>query len=415
MSIKLAPASQGTAFHVVVAAHVEPFLSRLRISGYAEKTTSAKRSVLVPLCRWLDTEGVRAEGFDEGSASTFVDRLPRRRRYRRSLERTTLRLFLRYLRQEGVVPTPPPPIDSSPGADLERRYVHHLRHERGLAERSVCVYQPFVHDFLADWAARTGSVSPAALEAQTVRDFLLDRARGRSRMFVHLLGCSLRSFLRFLFLSGETRVDFALGVPRVQTWRQAPAHVFLSRDEIDRVLGGVNQSTPNGRRDHAILLLLVRLGLRAGEIAALELDDIDWRAGEIVVRGKGRMRSRLPLLADVGSALALYLQRDRGLSTSRRIFLRIWAPHEGLAGPAAVGHIVRRALKISGVQRRRRGAAHLFRHTLATQMIQHGASIPEIAEVLRHRSLGTTQIYAKVAFESLRGVARPWPTTGGAP
>jgi integrase/recombinase XerD len=152
------------------------------------------------------------------------------------------------------------------------------------------------------------------------------------------------------------------------------------------VLTATDRSTLSGRRDRAILLLLARLGLRAGEIVSLELNDIHWRAAEIVVRGKGRMVDHLPLVSDVGEALALYLRDDRGVSASRRLFLRIWAPRIGLTGPAAVGHIVRRALAQAGVHRSGRGAAHLFRHGLATQMIRHGPSMPEISEVLRHSS-----------------------------
>jgi integrase len=154
------------------------------------------------------------------------------------------------------------------------------------------------------------------------------------------------------------------------------------------------------------------LGLRAGEVQTLEISDIRWRTGEIVIHGKGRTVDRLPLLSDVGEALARYLQ-DRGVSASRRVFLRTIAPHVGLAGPAAIGHVVRVALARVGISRSSRGAAHIFRHSLATKMIHQGASIPEIAEVLRHRSQNTTEIYAKVDFEALRGVARSWPGTGG--
>jgi site-specific recombinase XerD len=178
-------------------------------------------------------------------------------------------------------------------------------------------------------------------------------------------------------------------------------------------LAAPDRSTATGRRDYAILLLLARLGLRAGEIVSLELDDLRWRNAEIVVRGKGRIVDQLPLLRDVGEALAAYLRGDRGVSATRRVFLRIWAPHIGLTGPAAVGHIVRRALAHAEIRRSGRGAAHLFRHGLGTKMIRRGASLPEISEVLRHRSQMTTSIFTQVAFESLRTVAQPWPATGG--
>ena len=169
-----------------------------------------------------------------------------------------------------------------------------------------------------------------------------------------------------------------------------------------------------GRRDYAILLLLARLGLRAGEIVALELSDIHWRAGEILVRGKGHRLDHVPLLADVGEAVAPYLREDHRASISRRLFLRLIPPHIGLTGPCSIDPIVRMALGRAGVRPRHRCVAHLFRHSLATRIIRHGASMAEIAEVLRHRSQGTTAIYAKVSFDALRTVARPWPVSGGA-
>jgi integrase len=167
-------------------------------------------------------------------------------------------------------------------------------------------------------------------------------------------------------------------------------------------------------RDYAILLLLARLGLRAGEIVTLTLDDIRWRSGEIVIHGKGGQIERIPLLSDVGEAIAHYMRDSREDSTSRQIFLSDWLPHVGLSGPATIGHIVRRAFARIGFLPTSRGASHLFRHGLATTMIRQGASMAQIAQVMRHRSQNSTAIYAKVAFEDLRAVARPWPTMGGA-
>jgi site-specific recombinase XerD len=206
--------------------------------------------------------------------------------------------------------------------------------------------------------------------------------------------------------------DLSGAVPRVRRWTLAHVPEFLTSDQVEHVLAATDGTTAKGRRDLAVLVLLARLGLRAGEVVALELDDIRWRTAEIIVRGKGRTIDSLPLLADVGQALADYIQSDRGGSSLRRLFLRSIAPPDGLAGPAAVGHIVRSALQRAGI-RRKRGAAHLFRHSLATRMIRNGASLSEISEILRHRSPSSTEIYAKVSFESLRQAARPWPGTGG--
>jgi site-specific recombinase XerD len=296
---------------------------------------------------------------------------------------------------------------------LVSRYVNYLRKDRGLTENSVLVYRPFVRDLLADQVAKTGGVSVQVFDATAVRSFLLDHIRGRSGEYARLLATALRSFFRFLFLCGDLPTDLSASVPTVCKPQRTAAPAFLSLDEIDRVISATDRSTLTGRRDRAVLLLLARLGLRAGEVVLLELDDIQWRTGEIVIRGKGRMIEPLPLLADIGEALAEYLREDHRVGESRRVFQRVYPPQVGLTGPAAVGHIVRGALARAGVRRSGRGAAHLFRHGLATQMIRSGASLTEISEVLRHRSLNTTAVYAQVSFEALRTVARPWPVRGG--
>jgi site-specific recombinase XerD len=291
------------------------------------------------------------------------------------------------------VPITPRAIDSSPAGDLQWHYVDYLRKERGLAENSIRAYLPFIRDFPADHVIRTGGVSSGQLDALAVRDFLLDRIHNRSSKYAQLHAAALRSFFRFLYLRGETAIDLSLSVPTARRWSQAAVHAFLSPEEVERVLSAPDRSTPRGRRDHAILPLLARLGLRVGEVVTPELGDIYWRTGDIVVRGKGRTLDRLPLISDIGEALAFYLCKDRRASASRRVFLRLFAPRIGLAGPAAVGHIVRRALALAGLPSSCRGAAHLFHHSLATSMIRHGASIAEISEVLRHRSQSTTAIY----------------------
>lgn len=302
------------------------------------------------------------------------------------------------------------PEDDHP---LVSRYVNYLRKDRGLAENSILVYTPYVRALLADQVAKTGSVSVQALDATTIQNFLLGHIRGRSGEYARLLTTALRSFFRFLFFCGDLPTDLSPSIPTVCKPQRTAAPAFLSPDEIDRVISATDQRTLTGRRDRAVLLLVGRLGLRAGEIVRLELDDIRWRTGEIIIRGKGRVTEALPLLAEVGKALARYLREDRRKDESRRVFRRVYRPHVGLAGPAAVGHIVRAAIARAGVRRPGRGAAHLFRHGLATRMIRSGATLTEISEVLRHRSLNSTAVYAHVSFEALRAVAGPWPVTGG--
>jgi site-specific recombinase XerD len=227
------------------------------------------------------------------------------------------------------------------------------------------------------------------------------------------MGTALRSFLRYLFMRGETTTDLALAIPMVRQWRLSSVPRHMPTRDVERLLRACDRASVTGRRDYAILLLLARLGFRASEVITLELDDLRWREGAIIVRGKGLIRDRLPLLPDVGKALALYLKKDRPASGCRRVFLCRKAPHRGFSHPSTVSTIVARALGRAGLSPVMRGA-HLLRHSLATTMVRRGASLSEIGQVLRHRSQNTTEIYAKLNFGALRDVAMPWPTAGGA-
>lgn len=393
--------------------YVVSYLKHLRTLSYAKRTLCGKRTIIVSFAEWTKRQQVPVKDLQEPHIVAFVDRSGRQSKARGTYERAALRPFLGYIRAETGMTITPSEVDTSAASQIEQRYLDYLRRERGLAERSVSVYLPYVHDFLTALESRTSCISTHELDARIVQDFLLERASGRSAEYCRLLAAAIRSLLRFFHVRGETTIDLSWGVPTVRKYRQAVVHSYLSPEEVERVLSATNRSSATGRRDYAILLLLARLGLRAGEVVALELGDIRWRTGEIIVRGKGRTLDRLPLLAEIGEALALYVAQHRGPTASRRVFLRMFAPRVGLNGPATVGHIVRRALARAAVRPSSRGAAHLFRHSLATQMIREGASLTEISEVLRHRAQSTTQIYAKVAFDTLRGVARPWPGTGG--
>lgn len=392
--------------------HIEAFLEQLRTARYAEETLRKKQWILTSFARWMKSKNIAVVRLDESAITAFVKRSNGALAGRVQFELAVLRPLLAYLRGESIVRLPTPD-DESAIDQINSRYVDYLRQDRGLAENSVHVYAPFIRDFLNSQNTGDGCILPAAFDAMTIRSHLLARSKGRSGEYMRLMAVALRSFCHFLFLRGDTLRNLSDSVPTVRTWRQSSVPTFLTPEQEEAILGSTDRSTPCGCRDYAILLLLARLGLRAGEIVALELGDIRWRSAELVVHGKGQMVEHVPLLSDVGEALAIYLRDARGASASRRVFLRMWAPRVGLAGPAAIGHIVRLAFVRSGIRPACRGAAHLFRHGLATTMIRHGASMAEIAEVLRHRSQDSTAIYAKVAFEDLRGVARAWPTTGG--
>lgn len=404
------------AVHTSTATDVEPFsilitafLDDLTRAGYALHRLAARRALVETFVRWTHDRHVAAADLSTEHVRAFVAERARCRETQQR-ERATLHRFVAFLRRRGVVATPAP---TTPLEALVAAYVTYLRTDRGLAENSIAIYGPCARAFIAHLVGRAGERALETLDAEAIRTFLIARVAGRASESARLLSIGLRSFLRFLVLRGVITRDLSGAVPRVRIYQQSGVPVVLLPDEVERALATADQSTPRGRRDYAILLLLARLGLRASEVMALELDDLHWRAAEIVVRGKGPRRDHVPLLADVGDALAHYLRTDRGASPSRRVFLRLIPPRVGLSRPCAIDHIVRLALQRAGIGPHRRRVAHLFRHSLATRMIRHGASLAEIAEVLRHRSQTTTALYAKVSFDALRPVARPWPLVGG--
>jgi site-specific recombinase XerD len=295
-------------------------------------------------------------------------------------------------------------------ATLRQRYENYLKKERGLAPATVTRYWPFVQRLIVE---RFGDapVGFRELVADDVSRFLLRHARSGSPRVARLMGTALRSFFRFLFLRGETESDLAGAVPSVPEWRLAELPRHLTPEEVEQVVRACERDTPVARRDHAIILLLARLGLRASEVITLELDDVDWRAGGAEGAGQGRRHDRLPLPADVGAAMAIYLRHHRRHCTTRRLFIRTRAPHRGFANPSSISTIVCRALHRAGLQPDFKGA-HVLRHSLATGMLRAGASLAEVGEVLRHRAPNTTEIYAKVDVQGLSTLALPWPNEG---
>jgi site-specific recombinase XerD len=286
-------------------------------------------------------------------------------------------------------------------------FEEYLAHERGLAAATVRSYQFEIRRFLLERfgsrPARAGALSP-----QDISDFLLRHGRVACHMVP-----GLRAFLRFLFQRGMNETDLSVCVFAVPRRRLASLPRYLEPEKVKGLLRTCDRTTAIGRRDYAILLLLARLGLRAVEIVAMELGDAHWREGEITVRGKGGFRDRLPLLRDVGAALAAYIRRGRR-GNSRRLFTTMKPPHDGFVSGQAVNEIVHRAMQRAGLEMpARHVGSHLLRHSLATTLLNGGASLDEIGDVLRHRSPQTTTIYAKVDIAGLRELAQPWPMTGG--
>jgi site-specific recombinase XerD len=361
---------------------------------------------------WLIRRRCAIHQLNDELVATFLKRCTRRGRLHRG-DANTLRQFLIHLQTCGVLPPLATVVDDSPLGQLRRQYAQYLTAERGLAPVTVSGYVDVLGRFLSDQFG-DGPLDFGALTVSTITTFVIRQARTMSPRYAQGMVSALRSICRFLRQRGAIDHDLAGALPSVSDWRLATIPKYLNPEEVERVLQACDRETPVGRRDHAILLLLARLGLRAGEIITLELEDIRWRAGEILVRSSKRLpQDRLPLVAEVGDALATYLRRDRPPHTTRRVFLCTRAPRRGFANPSTVSAIVRRALARAGLSPALKGA-HLFRHSLATRMLRHGASLPEIGVVLRHRAVQTTEIYAKVDLDALRALAHPWPQTGGA-
>jgi site-specific recombinase XerD len=303
-----------------------------------------------------------------------------------------------------------PPEDSPPStpADLLLdRYARYLREERGLAHATILNYRPLARLFLCEQFG-DGELRLVELGPTAICSFLLGHAQSMSTGRAQLLVTTLRSLFRFLLRHGEIDVDLAAAVPPVRVGHRFVFAKHLPAADVEHLLDTCDLGVSTGLRNRAIFLLLARLGLRASEIVTLELDDIDWRAGEIAVSGKGRIRDRLPLVHEVGEAVAAYLLHGRPSSKSRRLFLRSRAPHRGFAGASTVSTLVRRALIRADLNPPRKGA-HLLRHSLAMGMLDRGASMAEIGQLLRHRSATATEIYAHVDIRSLRSLAQPWP------
>jgi integrase/recombinase XerD len=398
----------------VIAAQIDPFIAGLKTAGYAVNTLCTKRSALRRFVSWRRSLKPPGSEPDESEVAEFMASSSQLGPKHRCLASTALSGFLEHLRHHEVITTCASEAPETAGSVLERRYADFLRNEKGLAQLSLRVYLPLVPDLLHYLEKQHGTISVRRLDASMLRAFLFERARDRSSEYVRLLATSLRSFLRFLHAQGEIRYDLTAAIPAVRRWAQAGVPKKLTPEEVDRVLAAPDRATATGRRDYAILLLLARLGLRSSEVLSLELGDIRWRTGEVLIRGKGGRQDLLPLPRDVGAAIARYLHLDRGSPPTTRVFLRTYAPRVPLTGPASIGHIVRRAMVQAGVERPMHIAAHLFRHTLASRMLQRGANLRDISEALRHRAPSTTEIYAKIDMRSLYEVVRPWPTRGGA-
>jgi site-specific recombinase XerD len=384
---------------------VEVYAARLAKDGLARHGTWRCLNLVGDLLSWIAGSRSKLTDLDE----RMVERYLRYRGGKQSIQpgdRAALKRWLSVLRDAGsIAPAALLPITSQD--QIFEEFGDYLRRERGLAPKSIIRHQPFIRFLHEVCPAGVGDLGRISQE-EVIR-YIERHARDWSAESGKAMCWSLRAFLRYLHHKGLNPLALAGCVPSIRQWKLASLPTYLSTAQVQKVLHGCDRATAMGRRDYAILVMLAKLGLRADEVATLTLDDVDWRSGEMLVRAKGRQRARMPIPPDVGAAVVAYLRDGRPKSSCRRLFLRTLAPNVGFASGCAITMIAKTALERAGIRGYAHQGAHIFRHSLATELLRSGATLSEIGQLLRHESHDTTMIYAKVDVDALRTLSLPWP------
>jgi len=388
---------------------IPAYATLLSQQGYTESSAHQQLRFLSDLNQWLHRQQIQVVDLSEQVIDQYMEY-----RHQRFLPRrddvTILRRLVRLLHAQCLLPEEVTRSPDNTRQRIENDYDRYLSEERELSVSTRFNYRSFVQRFLS-FQYGDGPVCFTALNAENVIHFIQSQVERLTPKRAGLMVSALRSFFCYLHHRGDITKDLAACVPTIPNWQFSELPRFLQPGQVQLVLSQCDRSTAQGRRDYAILLLLARLGLRACEIVSLTLDDIHWQVGEINIHGKGNRQALLPLPPDVGEAVAAYLEKDRPTCSTRRVFIRMRAPRRGFANSEAISTIVARTLKRAGIDSPHTGA-HLFRHTLATKMLRQGAALTDIALLLRHSSINTTTLYAKVDLIALQALAQPWP--GGA-
>jgi integrase/recombinase XerD len=383
---------------------VAGFAAELSRQGYMRQPVGKQVALVTALSDWLAAEGLAVSELSSEVAECFCA-ARRAAGHTRRVTVLALEPLLGYLRGLGVVPPASVPLPANATEELLWSFRRYLEQERGLVPAAACGYMEKVRPFVARFDGPDG-LQLDRVDVAGVRAFVVQECPRMGRRAAQLTVVALRALLRFLHLEGVLERSLAGAVPSVAGWRLSGLPKRLEPGQVDAMLASCDRSRVIGLRDLAILTLLARLGLRAGEVAALSLEDIDWRAGELIIRGKGCRSERLPLPHDVGEPIAGYLRDARpATALDRAVFVRVRAPHHRMT-PAAVTYVVKAAALRAGLDPVH---AHRLRHTAASELLRCGATLPEVGQVLRHRRAATTAIYAKVDREALRQIARPWP------
>jgi integrase/recombinase XerD len=393
-----------------VAPYLRSFAQSLSAQGYTRRYM--RRQLMLAACfsRWLKQRRVRLRCIRAEHPTQYL-RCRHRDRQAVAGDAPAFDHLLEFLRGKRMIPPKKrSALRLTPAQRCTQRYQRYLCEDRVLAKATIINYVPFIGEFLKD---RFGdeAVKLSCLRATDVVRFVQRQARHLHGKRAKLMTTALRSFFQYTRLRGDVTSDLAAAVPIVASWSMASIPRAIAPEQTQKLLASIDRKNAVGRRDYAIVLLLARLGLRAGEVAAVELNDIDWGAGQLTVHGKGGRKSEMPLPLEVGRAIAAYLRHGRPRCASRRVFLRTKAPIRGFEGAGGVGSIIRHRLKRARIATPSFGA-HQFRHGLASDMLRQGASLAEIGAVLGHQHPDTTRIYTKIDLKALHTLAQPWP--GGA-
>jgi len=389
------------------------FRQHLSERGHTEGTIKVYLRCIGRLAERMKAEGVAIEDMDEAQALALVTK-PGRNRDHGTYAPWIVKRFVRFLTAQGVGKPPMPPTDKEIArAKLQREYENYLRRQRGLSERTIFHSWRIADRFLDfRFGEETGDL--AKITPADIVGFLQRVTARRPPFRDKTFPTHLRNFFRYLFKTSQTTKNLALGIPSVAQRHGARLPRHLTSEQVETLIGAVRSDEPVGRRNYAMVLLLARLGLRAPEVVAMQLDDIDWRAGEVVVRGKGGRHDRVPLPPDVGRAIADYIRLDRA-SSSRTLFVTDRAPHRPFKDGQILNMILRDAFSRTGLKPPvPYVGSHILRHSLAANLARRGASLEEIGDMLRHRSRASTMIYARLDIDGLRSVAQSWPVAGGA-
>ena len=405
------------AFILQGSKHIDAFLHHLSDQGYRDSTVEEFRSNCRHFIVWLylsnrtleQIDGDMIRRFSEHECTCSCPRFYRKFRFSGTPRyRARVIRFVDWLAGKGVIGNwreADPPGERS---ELVDRFVEWMRHHRGLRETTLRDYNWLLHRKILP---ELGS-DPASYDARSIRTAFTNLAPFGSSSHTASVASVLRGYLRYLGVHGLCRPELVAAVPTVKRQPASDLPRYVSPSEIEALIGSCDPSTPAGLRDHAILLLLARLALRAGDIVALRLNDINWEQARIRVTGKTRRTLALPLPQDAGDALKTYFLEGRPRVHNEMVFLCACAPYRALSGSGTVSRIVRRAKKRIGMEEQHLPAAHLFRHSQATHLLRGGESLETVGTLLRHQSIQTTTLYARVDRPMLLEVAQPWP--GGA-